>query len=82
MDIAVNGVSPGLVDTQALNFFSAFNEEEKFILNDIAARTPAGRLCIPEDVANLISFLCSPKASMIRGQIIVVDGGYSLLARS
>lgn len=82
MDIAVNGVSPGLVNTQALSFFSALNEETTSILNEIASRTPAGRLCTPEDVANIVSFLCSPQASMIRGQIIVVDGGYSLQARS
>ena len=82
MDIAVNGVSPGLVNTQALSFFSALNEETTSILNEIVSRTPAGRLCTPEDVANIVSFLCSPQASMIRGQIIVVDGGYSLQARS
>jgi enoyl-[acyl-carrier protein] reductase III len=82
MGIAVNGVSPGLVDTQALTHFSSFSSAEDSILSDTARATPAGRLCTPEDVANLISFLCSPEATMIRGQIIIIDGGYSLLARN
>jgi enoyl-[acyl-carrier protein] reductase III len=44
------------------------------------ARTPAGRLVEPDDVAAAVSFLCSDDASMIRGQTIVVDGGFTLLA--
>ncbi len=43
-------------------------------------RTPAGRLVEPPDVADAVCFLASPAAAMIRGQTIVVDGGYSLLA--
>ncbi len=78
MDIAVNGVSPGFVATQALSHFSSFKDDTTAMLNEIAAGTPAGRLCTPEDVASVISFLCSPEAIMIRGQIIVIDGGYSL----
>jgi enoyl-[acyl-carrier protein] reductase III len=40
---------------------------------------PVGRLVSPEDVARLATFLCSPDAEMIRGQTVVVDGGWSLL---
>jgi enoyl-[acyl-carrier protein] reductase III len=43
-------------------------------------RTPAGRLVEPGDVADAVVFLCSPQAEMIRGQTIVVDGGFSLRA--
>ena len=43
-------------------------------------RTPNGRLATPEDVANVALLLASPRASMIQGQTIVVDGGYSILA--
>jgi enoyl-[acyl-carrier protein] reductase III len=46
----------------------------------MGARNPAGRLVTPEDVAAVVAFLCSPGAEMIRGQTIVVDGGWSLLA--
>ena len=44
-----------------------------------ARANPAGRLVEPEDVAAAVTFLCSPEAEMIRGQTLVVDGGYSLL---
>jgi enoyl-[acyl-carrier protein] reductase III len=35
-------------------------------------------MVIPEDVANVVAFLCSEEAFMIRGQIIVIDGGTSV----
>jgi enoyl-[acyl-carrier protein] reductase III len=34
----------------------------------------------PKDVADVVCFLCSPEAEMVRGHTLVVDGGYSLLA--
>jgi enoyl-[acyl-carrier protein] reductase III len=43
-------------------------------------RTPAGRLVEAEDVAAAVEFLCSPAAEMVRGQTLIVDGGFSLLA--
>jgi enoyl-[acyl-carrier protein] reductase III len=74
MGINVNTISAGAVDTEALKKFP--NREE--ILNTALARTPLGRLTTPEDVANVALFLCSDLASMIQGQTIVVDGGYSI----
>ena len=41
---------------------------------------PAGRLVEPRDVADAVAFLCSDAAKMVRGQTLVVDGGFSLLA--
>jgi enoyl-[acyl-carrier protein] reductase III len=49
------------------------------MLSGSLARTPAGRLVEPGDVADAVTFLCSPAAEMIRGQTIVVDGGFSLV---
>ncbi len=77
--IVVNAVAPGLVETEALQHFEAL--EEDGILSHAVAATPAGRLVTPEDVAGVVAFLCSPAAAMIRGQVIVVDGGYTLPAR-
>ncbi len=73
--ISVNAVSAGLVDTDALKHFP--NREQ--MLEASQAKTPTGRLTTPEDVANVVLFLCSPLAQQIQGQTIVVDGGYSIL---
>ncbi len=74
-NIAVNAVSGGVVDTEALTHFP--NRVE--LLEDAAKRTPAGRIVAPEDLANAVMFLLSKQAEMIRGQTIIVDGGISLL---
>ena len=72
--IAVNTVSPGFVMTEALNAFP-----DQLGIRDIASRpTPAGRTITPEDVSNVVAMLCSSEAEMIRGQVIVVDGGETL----
>ncbi|MDP8206381.1 MAG: enoyl-[acyl-carrier-protein] reductase FabL [Candidatus Electryonea clarkiae] len=75
-NVNVNTLSAGVVDTDALKHFP--NREE--IINGSLAKTPAGRLTTPEDVADVALFLVSPSAKMIHGQTIVVDGGYSIVA--
>jgi enoyl-[acyl-carrier protein] reductase III len=74
--IRVNAVSAGLVETGALEYF----EKRDAMLDYYRSRTPAGRLVEPDDVADAVCFLASPGADMIRGQTIIVDGGYSVLA--
>ncbi|MGH3110576.1 MAG: SDR family oxidoreductase [Gaiellaceae bacterium] len=73
--IRVNAVSAGVVETGALEHFP--NKEQML---EMGARNPVGRLVAPDDVAAAVTFLCSPAAEMIRGQTLVVDGGWSLLA--
>lgn len=74
--IRVNAVSAGLVDTGALEFFP----DRERMLREFRDRTPAGRLTEPDDVASVVAFLASPEADMIRGQVVVVDGGYAIRA--
>jgi enoyl-[acyl-carrier protein] reductase III len=74
--IRVNAVSAGLVETGALEYFP----ERERMVDYFKSRTPAGRLIGPRDVADAVCFLASPEADMIRGQTLVVDGGYSVLA--
>jgi enoyl-[acyl-carrier protein] reductase III len=74
--IRVNAVSAGVIETEALAHFP--NREQ--MLAAARERTPAGRMVGPGDVADAVCFLCSPQAEMVRGQTLVVDGGYSLLA--
>lgn len=73
--IRVNAVSAGVVATGALEHFP--NRDEML---EMGARNPAGRIVAVEDVAGVVAFLCSDDAGMIRGQTIVVDGGWSLPA--
>ncbi len=79
-NIVVNAVSPGVVRTEALQYFDVIREDEEIIEKAVAA-TPAGRILTFEDVAGVVDFLCTPAAEMIRGQVILVDGGFSLPMR-
>lgn len=76
-NIRVNAVSPGLVETDALRHFSSMQDSE--LISRLIRKIPAGRLVTPEDVARVVEFLCSPDSDMIRGQTIIVDGGYTLI---
>jgi enoyl-[acyl-carrier protein] reductase III len=73
--IRVNAVSAGVVETGALEHFP-----NKEAMLEMGERNPVGRMVTPEDVAGAVLFLCSPDAAMIRGQTLVVDGGFSLPA--
>jgi enoyl-[acyl-carrier protein] reductase III len=73
--IRVNAVSAGVVETGALEYFP--NREAML---EMGRANPVGRIVTPADIAGCVTFLCSPEAEMIRGQTIVVDGGWSLLA--
>ena len=74
--IIANCISPGVVLTDALDWFPS----KDAIIQNADKRTPAGRLVTPEDVGELAAWLCSDAASMIVGQTIEIDGGYMLLA--
>jgi enoyl-[acyl-carrier protein] reductase III len=74
-NVRVNAVSGGLVETDALKSF----DWGSGVIADTVKRTPAGRMVEPDDIARVVAFLCSDDAAMIRGQTIVVDGGFSLV---
>jgi enoyl-[acyl-carrier protein] reductase III len=74
--ITVNAVSPGIVETEALKHFAILRDSD--VLEQAARATPAGRLVLPEEVAELVAFLCTPAAQMVCGQTIAMDGGAAL----
>ena len=74
--IRVNCIAPSLTDTPLAT--SLLNSDQKREAN--AERHPLKRIGIPEDIANMVEFLLSSKASWITGQIIHVDGGFSTLS--
>jgi enoyl-[acyl-carrier protein] reductase III len=75
--IRVNSVCPSwVVDTSGINLMPAQYGEA------LRRAVPAGRHVTPEDVANLVVFLCGPQAEMVVGQNIVIDGGLTLVGPS
>lgn len=66
--ITVNAVAPGWISTQSQTESEARHGKA----------TPMGRSGTPDEVASAIAWLCSPGASYVSGQIIVIDGGNSL----
>jgi len=73
--IRVNCVSPGTIVKDEAREFYATNRDVTALYESII---PLGRMGVAADVANVVEFLCSSKASFLTGQDIVVDGGVSL----
>jgi 3-oxoacyl-[acyl-carrier protein] reductase len=67
--ITVNVVAPGFITTDMTNVLP-----EK-IKTEVKERIPVRRLGTPEDIADLVTYLSSPSASYVTGQVIAVDGG-------
>ena len=60
----VNSISPGWIDTTGSQFFGADEKQH-----------PVGRVGTPQDIAQMVLFLCSDKAGFITGENICIDGG-------
>ena len=73
-NICVNLVKAPFVETVAGRLYAEAGGTPAYLWQT----TPAGRTVKPEDVANAVAFLCSEDAFMIRGQTILVDGGFYL----
>ena len=73
--VRVNTICAGLVDTDALRYLP----EGPKMVEETAKLTPLGRIGQPEDIAEAVSLLLDRRASWITGQVIVVDGGFSVL---
>ena len=70
--IRVNAVAPGLVRTVLGEQVAALHPDAEAA---ILAAVPQGRWCEPEEIAEAVIFLCSPRAMHVTGQVLAIDGG-------
>ncbi len=70
--IRVNSIHPGFVDTPLIAAVKGTPLEQSIVQN-----TPLGRLARPEEIGDVIAFLCGPKASYMTGSEVYVDGGWT-----
>jgi NAD(P)-dependent dehydrogenase (short-subunit alcohol dehydrogenase family) len=72
--VRVNAVAPGYISTPGV---LALEAEGKRSLRGVRRRIPLGRLGRPEEIADAIAFLASPRAGYMTGTVVPVDGGWS-----
>ena len=70
--ITANCVSPGLTATHLTRHLP------RKYMELVATQTPRQQLTLPDDVANLVRFLCAPESGMISGENILINGGYTM----
>jgi NAD(P)-dependent dehydrogenase (short-subunit alcohol dehydrogenase family) len=71
LGIRVNGVAPGTILTD----FNRSSLDSPDRIQAVSKGLPLGRVGAPEDVTGAVLFLCSPMASYMTGQLVVIDGG-------
>ena len=75
----MNAVCPSWVDTPMMQ---TAIDRISGLGNQIKALSPLGRSALPEEIADLVVFLCSPSASYINGTAQIVDAGLTLMAHA
>jgi len=71
--IRVNAICPGVIHTAMVDRLIQENPEMEA---GLAAGTPLGRMGEPEEIAEVVTWLCSDAASFVTGHALAADGGY------
>lgn len=74
LGIQVNAVAPGIIDTETTK--AVF---PSYALKEYTKNVPLGRLGQDEDIKGVVSFLCSEQSNYMTGQVLTVDGGYTMI---
>jgi NAD(P)-dependent dehydrogenase (short-subunit alcohol dehydrogenase family) len=74
--IRVNAVAAGVIETEILRDIVP---DSRAALRRSADQHPLGRIAQPGEIAEVLLFLISPRASFITGAVVAVDGGYTAL---
>ncbi|MNP40304.1 3-oxoacyl-[acyl-carrier-protein] reductase FabG [compost metagenome] len=69
-NIRINGVAPGVIDTEMNSWMSKEDRES------LEMEIPIGRFGKVQEIGEVVSYLCSDESSYLTGQIITVDGGF------
>ena len=79
--IRVNCVCPGTVDTPFVEaYLEKYHKHEKAeVRKQLDTRQPIGRLGRPDEIANLVLYLCSDEAEFVHGAMMAIDGGWTAL---
>jgi len=77
----VNCVCPGTVETPFVEgYLEKFHKHEKDkVRAELHARQPVGRMGRPQEIANLVLYLCSPEAEFVTGSAVTIDGGWTAM---
>ncbi len=77
--ITVNGINLGYIDTESARFYSSYlGDDFEAFSHTCADRSALKRLPTLEEIANVVCLVCSPEASYLTAQTIMVDGGFTL----
>ena len=74
-DVRCNAISPGWIATDMADAGFALADDPAAARRDAEARHPAGRLGVPEDIAQAVAWLASPESAFVTGQTFTIDGG-------